>query len=333
MKAFPAPFASFLLLGSLAIATSVGCASGNDDTSTSTTGSGSGGSGSGGRDAGSGGAGGATTSGSTSGSTSAGSTSSSGGGGDGGGGTGGGPVAGAHLLINEIGAEPTTAEFVEILNPGDEAVSLGDVYLSDNAGYWTVTSGTWDVEQTPGTDWIAQFPAGTSIGPGETIVIAGKQDFVTTFGTCPDYSWGAPITCGGDEAVMMEEPVAGGRPSIEPGTGHLSDNREMIVLFRWSGDAADPVEDIDYVTWGVEFDDASRADKTGEVGYAPDTARASQRPAPSGSQDVTISRCGPEAGETESGGNGSTGHDETSENLAQSFVLTTKTPGTANACP
>jgi hypothetical protein len=48
----------------------------------------------------------------------------------------------------------------------------------------------------------------------------------------------------------------------------------------------------------------------------------------------SIERCGVEAGETTMGGNGITGHDETSENFALSFVVQAMpTPGAVNGCP
>ena len=58
-----------------------------------------------------------------------------------------------------------------------------------------------------------------------------------------------------------------------------------------------------------------------------------QRPAPEASPELSISRCSAESGETQSGGNGVSGHDETSENLTATFKLTTKTPGAPNTCP
>lgn len=327
------PARTLTLLTSLLL---VACASGNSGDGTSTTtasGGDGGGSGDGGSGSGDGGAGPTTT-------TSTGSTTtSSSTGGDGGAtstttstGAGAGPAGEAHLLLSEIGAEPTTAEFVELFNPTDEAVSLGDVYLSDNGAYHRITSGTWDpVTTNPGTDWLVRFPAGSAIAAGGRIWIAGREDVETTFGSCPDFSWGEDMACG---AALMDEPVAGSRPDLAEGVGHLSDSREMIILFRWSGNAADPVEDLDYVTWGELTDDeGARVDKSGVAGYAPDTARAAQRSAPAADQETSISRCGDEIDETASGGNGVTGHDETSENLAASFAVTGKTPGAANACP
>lgn len=50
--------------------------------------------------------------------------------------------------------------------------------------------------------------------------------------------------------------------------------------------------------------------------------------------DQSIERCGSETGERITGGNGITGHDETSERMDMSFrVQMTPTPGVASACP
>jgi hypothetical protein len=95
------------------------------------------------------------------------------------------------------------------------------------------------------------------------------------------------------------------------------------------------VEDVDYVTWGVMFDPATRVDKTGIAGYVADTASASQKPAVAPPPTQSIERCGPtlEQGEKSFGGNGITGHDETSEPLDASFKLQVKpTPGVKNTC-
>lgn len=327
--------AASLLLVTLGLAA---CADGETGDSAAST------SGGGGEDGGDGGSdGGASPSATSTGTTTAatGSTGSSTGStgstttttGSGGGTTGSGGEApgGVHLLIDEVSAEPTTAEYVEIFNPSDAAVSLGDVYLSDNSTYHTITSGTWDPEtDNPGTDWIAKFPAGSSIGAGERILVAGRNATADALGVCPDYSWAQAFDCGGE---LMEEPVEGGFPDPADGVGHLSDSREMVVLFRWSGNAEDPVEDLDYVTWGADFEAGTRVDKTGVAGYAADTAPASQRPAPAVDQITSISRCAAEADETQSGGNGIDGHDETSEDLGASFEQSDKTPGAANDCP
>jgi len=108
----------------------------------------------------------------------------------------------------------------------------------------------------------------------------------------------------------------------------------MLILFTWDGNTANVLKDVDYVTWGVMFENGTRVDKTGVAGYQPDTAPAMQNPAPAPPNGQSIERCSTmESGEKASGGNGISGHDETSEALGMSFtVQAMPTPGAKNAC-
>ncbi|MFO0755744.1 MAG: lamin tail domain-containing protein [Byssovorax sp.] len=320
-----------LLLGSLFIAATACSAGGSSSTSTSTT-AGSGGGSTTTSGTGGAGTGGSTTTAGTGGST----TTGTGGSGTGGSGTGGGAgTPGDHLLISEIGVAPAGGEFVEITNPTADTIDLGKYYLSDNSAYYGIAAGqAWNpVTSNPGTDFLAQFPAGTTLAPGASIVIATDPTFEMLYGKCPDFILAAaPLTCASGTAKAMVAPANGG---IGDKKGALiSNDREMIVLFSWDG-SSPTIEDVDYVTWGVMFEDATRVDKTGVAGYASDTARASQSSAPAPTAGQSIERCGasPEPGEKTSGGNGLTGHDETSEALNQSFkVQTLPTPGAKNSC-
>ena len=140
-------------------------------------------------------------------------------------------------------------------------------------------------------------------------------------------------TCATGSAAPMRVPTNGGLDPTKQGT-LLSDAREMLILFRWDGVEA-TVHDVDYVTWGAMFDvGASRIEKTTVSGYKADTAAASQQPADAPLAAHSIVRCdAAEKGETLTGGNGLTGHDETSEALGASFKDTaTPTPGTPGGC-
>lgn len=296
-----------------------------------------------GDDSGSGGAGGSTTSttsstksasGSTTGSTtsttttttSTGTTTSSTTG------VGGGAEA-DHLVINEIVVGPNEQEIVEIHNPTAAAVALDDYYLSDNSTYVDLASGgAWNpITNNPGTDFLARFPAGSSIPAGGVIVIGFDAGYEVAFGGCPDFYMGtADLPCGNGMVPAMEQTEDG---SITDAS-NLSNAREMLVLFTWTGDTNDLLQDVDYVTWGDMFEAGSRADKSAEPGYQPDTAVDMQLPAPAPMPTNSIERCGPEVGESTSGGNGITGHDETSENLGASFLVeAAPTPGAMNTCP
>jgi hypothetical protein len=119
----------------------------------------------------------------------------------------------------------------------------------------------------------------------------------------------------------------------------------MVILFFWDGTSA-TVKDVDYVTWGANYVEATRVDKSGVAGYANDTPRGSQSSVdaafeleagvPEGGPGAarSIERCNAmEPGEVFTGGNGITWHDETSENLASSFgKQEVPTPGVKNSC-
>ncbi|MFO0565473.1 MAG: lamin tail domain-containing protein [Polyangiaceae bacterium] len=290
--------------------------------------------------AGAGGTGGAAGGGGSGGS--AGQSTGGAGGSGGSGGTDGG-VSGDHVLITEVGIEPGGAEFIELMNPTNAEVDLGDYYLADNSAYHKVTSGPWNPQGTAGTDFLARFPAGTKLAAGALLVVApenasGKPTFEQTFGKCPTFTLNATaaaLTCGGKSVPAMQIPANG---SVGNQAGALiSNDREMIVLFRWDGSSA-TVKDVDYVVWGTAFDDNTRIDKTGVAGYQPDTPRASQKPANQGvagdgGANLAIERCKIESSEKATGGNGLTGHDETSEDMGTSFSSQpTPSPGVKNGC-
>lgn len=255
-----------------------------------------------------------------------------GGNGTGGMGTGGGGVTGDHLVISEVSVGPDAGEFVEIWNPTAATIDLTNVYLSDNSTYVDVASGgAWmPITNNPGTDFLVRFPDGATI-PADGVVVIGFNDtYEAQFNSCPDFYLGtAALACGNGMVPAM---IAGSGASLA-NTANLSNAREMLMLFTWSGDTNQTLKDIDYVTWGDMFEAGSRADKTGLAGYQPDTAPASQKPAPAPMPGSSVERCAVDSSETLTGGNGISGHDETSEDLGVSFVVqAAPTPGTKNAC-
>lgn len=240
------------------------------------------------------------------------------GGSGGSGGAGGCTGVCTHLLISEIVVTPTNAELVEVFNPLEEAVSLQDVWIADFPDYYTVTSGAPSVGAT---DFLVQFPPGSSIEPGERLVVAidAAGEFAAAYGEPADFD----IHTMPGEAVM--------------GMSGLANGDEMIILFQWDG-AAPLVRDLDYVIWGNASD---AVDKTGVMAggqsYAADTPAGMQSVvgAPQGS--TALHRCDiEEPGEIEEGGNGVLGHDETSEDIAAAFAEAVPSPKAAppaGACP
>ncbi len=239
-----------------------------------------------------------------------------------------------HLLITELMISPEQGEFVEIWNPTAAEIDLGNYYLSDNSAYFGIANGDpWAPFGSEGSDFLARFPLGTRIGAGQVLVIAANPDFEITHGRCADLGLHAnPVHCGGDTTASLVAPENGALGNQQ---GLLTNGGEMLVLFSWSGVVGEPVQDIDYIVWGdVTMLGASEAvDKSAEEGYHPDTPLLQQRPPQLPVTNESVERCALETGEKASGGNGVTGHDETSEELAQSFKLTTTpSPGELNGC-
>ncbi len=233
-----------------------------------------------------------------------------------------------QLLISEIATQPGPAEFFEVYNPSAQAVDVTDYYISDNSIYYAIADGTaWNPMGTPGTDFLVQFPAGTTIPSGEVVTIESGDlsDFFTTYGSCPDFTLRSGVTCNGSPVPQMKIPATVGGVAA---TSNLSNDGEMLVLFCFGG--GNVVHDVDYVTWDDDLTDLNtHVLKTGKPGYSADTAIASQSLAPKPAVAETIARCTTtETGETMTGGNGLLGHDETSETLATSFTIeTAPTPG------
>ncbi len=246
----------------------------------------------------------------------------------------------SDLLITEIAVTPTAGEFIEIHNSGVTDVDLTDVYLTDatfsNGGiyYYQIVTGAGGGGGF--ADFHARFPNGAMILAGEyqTIALNGSTDFNAVYGvdsTYELYEDGASP----DAIPDLLEATAG---SIN-NQGGLSSG-EVAVLYSWDG-ATDLVQDIDYVLWGdkVEAIDKTTVAIDGpDVGtingtYLDDTAisnqaviSANQHPGGmSWQRNVPLN----EGIETQAGGNGINGSDETSEDLNNTFYTASPTPNAA----
>lgn len=254
----------------------------------------------------------------------------------------------SHLVITEVSVSPDGPEFIEIWNPTAQAVDLTNYYVSDNRTYWEVPAGMpWAPPATQDTDFLGGFPQGTMIGPDAVITIAfrtGMMGFEAKYNKCPNFFvTEAAVSCGGNMVPPLRQPVPG---TIEDGGNTpvgLSNSREMLVLFTWDGNTANLVKDIDYVVWGdPKTDEGASVDKTGKLTYKADTKCegevanpvCNQKTATAPMVNQSIERCGMgEVNETQTGGNGANGSDETSEDLGAAFVVqATPTPGVKNAC-
>jgi len=256
-------------------------------------------------------------------------------------------AAADHLVLGEVVMkvrDPRTlygSEYVEIHNPTAAPIDLSDVYLTDatftGLGYWQLVEGGGAGLGGTGGDFHARFPDGLILGAGESLVIAleGSELFETAYGDLPDLELFEEDTAP-DEVPEMREAFPG---SIGHGLGSsganaplsdgwLGDAGESLVLYTWDG-SSDLVQDLDYLVWGTGT--SFRVDKTGvsvdgpdadgdASAYLPDTAFGAQSGTAAHSFGDALQRTDlDETGETLAGGNGFTGHDETSEPLAATW--------------
>jgi hypothetical protein len=233
----------------------------------------------------------------------------------------------AHLLLSEICATPSAAEFIEIYNPTALAIDLSNYYLADRNDYYRITIG---VLNQVATDFVLRFPAGATIGPGQYQVLAlhGAQGFQQTFGMLPTY-----------EVLETSAAVPNMRPGLIGAVGAqygLTDTDELVMLFYWDGQN-DLVRDVDYVHWGQPTSTNPLVDKSGITidgidsdlmasSYLPDTPVSQQAPLAVHQAGGSYHRCNfSESGEP-GNGNGITGEDETGEPLPANWKVNVSTP-------
>ena len=176
------------------------------------------------------------------------------------------PVAPTHLLITEVSLTNDSREFIEIFNPTPQAVDLTNYYLSDDADYALLPGafGGAPVPQVnPAFDFIAKFPDGAMIMPGQVVVIAFRYAaFQSVFEQVPDYALrDAPI-----EQAMVDPTGSFIGTSVS-----LTNSGESVTLLFWDG-ITDLVTDVDMVMVGTLGMDTSNlpADKTGQRVDGPD---------------------------------------------------------------
>ena len=230
-----------------------------------------------------------------------------------------------HLLLTEICVTPTAGEFIEIHNPKGQQVTLNDHYLADVVDYYNIPNTGLGFPSGSSTyDFVVSFPQGSVIDPGEYQVIAmDSSDFILTYGIVPNY-----CIKGADSPQMV------GNPGFVGTSVGLTNNDEAVVLFHWDG-VADLVKDVDIVWWGDES--SYRVDKSGvsiDSEFDGDGAESTYNNDASTYPSIW-NRCHNsgdsfkridvinEPDEAANGGNGITGHDETTENLTTSWNYST----------
>ena len=233
-----------------------------------------------------------------------------------------------HVIFTEVVLTPSDGEYVEISNPTESAVDLTNYYLTDGTdisssklyynlpiedNYWSGSS----------TDFICRFPSGYTLAPGAAIKISLRDNsaYESVYGQTPD------ISLDDDMLSVSEESDTKGNP----GAPKLHNSSETLILFYWDG-SSEIVKDVDYLIWG---DNSFAIDKSSVDGYLSDTPASSQSLMPVHATNEKLVRLdkSSEGGETQANGNGITGHDETSEPLADTWItasLTSSKPEISN---
>ncbi|MDH3253495.1 MAG: lamin tail domain-containing protein, partial [Acidobacteriota bacterium] len=243
------------------------------------------------------------------------------------------------LLLSEFVVTPTGGEFIEIYNPTAAGVDLSNLYVTDAtfAGggtyYYNIVTGS-NAGGGGFGDFHARFPDGASIGPSEfqTVALAGSDGFIAEYGVDPTYELFEDGVAADGVADMREA-----LPGSINNQGGLTNGGEIVVLYAWDG-VSDLVADVDYAVWG---DKDEAVDKTGVAidgvdiddtpsSYLADTSVAAQDVVAPGAhafgnsfQRVDFA----EGVEVQTGGNGVTGSDETSEDLSVTWFEFLPTPG------
>ena len=221
-----------------------------------------------------------------------------------------------HIIFSEVVLTPSEGEYIEIKNPTAGDIDLSDYYLTDatdnvsGKAYYKLPSGT-DYWSGSGSDFICRFPVGYSLAAGSSIKVSLRDNdsYAGTFGESPDLSLD-------DEMLDAVEGVNTRGSTTAPKLGNVN---ETLILFYWDGSSL-TVKDVDYLLWG---DNSFAIDKSGVSGYQSDTPALSQSYMSIHTTNEKLIRAATSSEGTEAGagGNGITGHDETSEPLSETWVI------------
>ncbi len=246
-----------------------------------------------------------------------------------------------HLILSEIVVKTRTpystfgSPYIQVVNPTASDVDMGQVYITDattfpSAFYYNLPLGD-PAASNPGGgnggDFHARFPDGYVLAAGDSLAISinGSTEYQSAYGRLPDFELFEESVLPDTVPEMVE--VFPGSIAAGPHGGFnvpaLSDIAESIILYSWDG-TSDLVQDLDYVMWGTNT--GVRFSKSGiTIGddtYLNDTLVISQDPVAAAGPGFRRSfrRLDADEGtETTTGGNGIGGHDETSENLPDTW--------------
>ncbi len=218
-----------------------------------------------------------------------------------------------HLVFTRVALDPTRAEMVVIHNPTDTEISLDNYYITDATDansqcfYYNLPDSNYYWSGSV-SDFAARFPADSVIPAGGSLTL-GTHDadtYYSYYGEYPD------LALFGDMRQAIEGHQTISLSDNFSGISNLS-NPEVLILFYWDQESV-MIQDVDYFQWG-SVSESLAIDKTGIWDYLPDTPIAEQFFMGNIGADLIYLRNGAEEDEITSGGNGITGHDETSENF------------------
>lgn len=271
--------------------------------------------------------------------------------------------AGDNIFPTYLGNE-IDMEFIEIHNPNTFAVDMSNYYITDAINYqfstqlyWFIANGPPHTQSSVGggnyNDFTARFPDGYIIKAGQTIVMAigGSGGFESFFGSKPDielYEDGAEA-----DGIVDMRPVFENTGNNPPGNSIYTADRDLgndglgrgvpeleehygepVILYHWN-EGDNLVTDIDIFMFGAAKTGDFRIgfDKTGvSVGgsaYGDDKPVVDQDWFSSLDESGTVSytRIDSDSDQTQTGGNGVGGQDETSEELNITFEVGPFSPG------
>ena len=225
-----------------------------------------------------------------------------------------------HIIFTEVVLTPSDGEYVRISNPTDEAIDLSNYYLTDatdassNKYYYNLPTGE-NFSSSSGSDFIGRFPSDFILEAGASINISLRSNdkYISTYGQSPDLSL--------DNDFL--DAIDGVSTKGNSGAPKLSNTSESLILFFWDG-SSPTVKDVDYLLWGDTVNISVAIDKSAIDGYQPDTPVADQSfivPHETGQKLVRTETLN-EGLETQVGGNGITGHNETSEPFSDTWSVT-----------
>ncbi len=225
-----------------------------------------------------------------------------------------------HLIFSEIVITPGDGEYIQITNPTDQNVNMSNYYLTDAVDtvngkfYYYLPSGS-NYHSGSATDFTARFPENFILSAGSSITIAVDSAKFKDY-----YSENAGLAIKNNFRQAVDETNSiGGAPV------YLDDIQESLILFYWDGTAA-TVKDVDYLVWGSRLHCVEKSDVSG---YNDDTPISQQEYVEAHVVDEKFQRINGEGSEIASGGNGITGHDETSEPFTETWQIV----GVANTKP